>query len=1438
MVPRISTFTNLPTPAKIGVAAVSAGGFIALVRLMLPSRVFWLVLIGIAVVTLLLILYWRVLKWLKKRKAAPMERGLMENTSATPKGVSAPAHVARLDDLRKKFEEGTQKFAAAGKSLYSFPWYLIVGEPGSGKTEAVRHCNVGFPPGLQDEFQGAGGTLNMNWWFTDHAVILDTAGRLMFEEVETGGSSEWKEFLNLLKRYRTRCPINGVLLVIPADSLIKDTADEIERKASKIARQFDVIQRSLDVRFPVFVVITKSDLINGFRDFFDNLQDPQLQHQILGWSNPAPLDEPYNPDFIDRHLKMIQGRLYRRRLALIQEAASEEAGIEKVLAVDTLYSFPQSITKIAPRLARYLELIFSVGSHWSCKPLFFRGIYFTSSMREGSALDEDLAESLGVPVDSLPDGRVWERDRAYFLRDLFLKKVFREQGLVTYATNAKKLHGQRKAAVLVSAAASVGLLLLFTVYAANRFNASIGKMEEFLGNSSRLVSAQGQNELEIIKKEGEDSYRYIGRAGIRGMPEDVKRFDFPARLTETVSQWEKEGVPWIFGLAASVSKGIEREKLTRAEAVVYETAVLNPMMNAARDLMDTQADGQWTSEDPATRCLRHLIRTKANKPFHKEGEYSAEAFLDPLLEYILRHGGQNGYQEDLTKQITMYEQDKATLHEPLDVIYGTSWPAASLRSGPDSRDIAVEHGVDLFNEYWSDPNRISARQTYSAGVETIKNLREAFSRFDAAEQAILLVSDRKPDIPYTVSELESFETKWAEDVKNLSEAVQSIARYGQSIENPPSIGRLWVEVSAKALQDVNESYNFLLDDLKEVKKGEFLNDIRGKLEKARSEIMTGLSSTDFAVELAQLDRGFWTQRDGNRLYQIRFEIYKEGDEQIRGTQDISELNQVPAAVRELTRALKEARDRIGGLQDTDPAAFRLKKAHDASVFILGVAEQRRISQILKGGLVDAAPKNMDQLAKLIETNAVADWPAMVPTKIVEKRYDPSAAAAALDGWAVLGRVLIDASKKYELPDETRLNEIYRDANGIYTEYAGRYLTYWLETIPDQLIRGMIPQESDWNAQHMRLQKLDILDVFAQLNRFGKEIENKALVAFDQYVPKGQEKVRQFRSSMAKLADKFFQKRCERVLEKWAGLSNDAFEARHAMLKTDPILLGKDYFPFSAAAPTEFVDTYWTDLTHYSLRLIADQVQREGEKAFENLKKQYGGKFPLAGDSTQDLSPAELQEAFALSRKSLSWQQYDPGTVGAGADTGVAHVDKQLDRLRQISLPESDRALAQQIRQLLQGLPEGQNSYYCRVSLPGEQEQRRLLQQGEDSLLDYLTEFRLVQGTHKSGRFNTRSRENQAVDMLTYPGPPLTVEFYQYPSDTEPRATTEFSQPWACLRMLHQCYDKNSKGYIKLNIRTNEGLGGVFFLQLDFYRDGEAVDKVEMPKPDQWPSSKR
>ncbi|MHC4644351.1 MAG: type VI secretion protein IcmF/TssM N-terminal domain-containing protein [Planctomycetota bacterium] len=1433
----ISAYTNLPTPVKVGLLAVGGGSIVTAIVYFVPARLLWVLFIGLAFVALLLLLYWRVLKWFKKRKAAPMERGVIENTSAAPRGVSEAAHLARLDDLRKKFEDGIAKFQAAGKSLYNFPWYMIVGEPGSGKTEAIRHCNVGFPPGLQDQFQGAGGTLNMNWWFTDHAVIVDTAGRLMFEEVETGGSSEWKEFLNLLRKSRPRCPINGVFLVIPADSLIRDTADEIDRKASKIARQFDVIQRSLDVRFPVFVVITKSDLINGFRDFFDNLQDPQLQHQILGWSNPAPLDEPYNPDFVDQHLKTIQERLFRRRLALLREIVSESdgRGMENVRTPDTLYAFPQSLAKIAPRMARYLELIFSVGSQWSCKPLFFRGIYFTSSMREGSALDEDLAESLGVPIDSLPDGRVWERDRAYFLRDLFIKKVFRERGLVTYATNAKKLHTRRKAAVLISAAASVVLLLLFTVYAGVRFRQSIGEMREYFEVPARLIASSGSEPvggLRVIKREAEDNYRYIGRAGIPGMPEDVSRSDFCSLLGNKVNYWEEKGVPWIFAPAAKFARGITPEKINKAQAAVYEAAVLQPFVASACDMMDTQQNGKWTRENPETRALLQLIRLKAAKSLNEEGEYSARTFLDPLFEYVFRREEGRETEEDFTKRVKIYNEDRVKLHQPISMIYGAAWPPAFPKSDPIFLERAIENGAALSNAYWSDSNQVGADSRDYANVETIQELEEAFDEFDAAEKRLLMLRNRfgaESKVTFEVERWEKLAKDWNEGFKRLSEARGIINNCVASLKNPSSLSKLWTDVANSALQDINEHYGLLLAEMEteQAQKDDFLGRIRERLKAAHGEITNKLSKNEFEQSLKVIDERFNAQlRDGDRLYESRFQMYSACNEQLDETRP-SALEQVPGAVEKLKKSLDQARRRISNLLSLDRGAYRFKEASEVSGFVIDLAEQSHLYSIVDASL-QPAPKNVKEIGDLIEKQATWDWKDIAP-EIVNRRYDPEAAAALLGGW----RALADILKR--LPGEADLRKRFNDANAVYVEYPALYFEYWLDKVPDHMVAGMVERDSE------QFKSLIIRNVFDKLIGNLGSVLDRAVTSLEQYAPQDAGKVRQFRANLDKVRDRrkydklYYE--CRTVINKWRELSDNLWDSREVLLSVTPANYLEDYAPFRYESPAEFVDMYWTELTLRLLSRRSEQVQNQGRGAFDNLKTRFGGKFPLERDSEADLTPAELVEARSLLNKVSLQKVFSSATIGAGAETGFDKLDEQLKRLREVPPPGPYKEWFKGIEQVFKCLPEGEDPYYCRMTLLGQDEQRKLVREGEELLLDYLTEFRLIQGDYRSGRSNTRSRENLSVGMVKYAGPPLLIEFYKYPSDTEAHTTVEVAQPWAPLRVFRRGHDGRKKGYVRLEIKGKEGVGGVLYLQLDFCRDNDCKYVVDFPKPDQWPSLK-
>jgi type VI protein secretion system component VasK len=251
----IEQFKQMPKGMQIAMMAMGAISLLG-VAAMIDRSAIIIVIIGLILVALAVFVWHLFMKWKAGKQARALRGRLSESSTSSLSSISAPARRAKLDDLRQNFGKGMEKFRAAGKDIYSLPWYVVCGEPGSGKSEAIRHCNVGFPPGLQNEMQGVGGTLNMHWWFTNQAVLLDTAGKLLFEEAPPGSTTEWSEFLNLLKKARPNCPVNGLLLVIPSESLIRDSFEEIQRKAGKIAQQLDVIQKNLDVRFPVFILIT------------------------------------------------------------------------------------------------------------------------------------------------------------------------------------------------------------------------------------------------------------------------------------------------------------------------------------------------------------------------------------------------------------------------------------------------------------------------------------------------------------------------------------------------------------------------------------------------------------------------------------------------------------------------------------------------------------------------------------------------------------------------------------------------------------------------------------------------------------------------------------------------------------------------------------------------------------------------------------------------------------------------------------------------------------------------------------------------------------------------------------------------------------------------------------------------------------------------------
>jgi type VI secretion system protein ImpL len=163
----------------------------------------------------------------------------------------------------------TLKTASGNKSgyLYDLPWYVIIGPPGAGKTTALVNSGLKFPlarGATPAAVAGVGGTRYCDWWFTEEAVLIDTAGRYTTQDSDSKSDKEsWFSFLDLLKKSRPRQPINGVLVAISIEDILTMSRQELAVHAEAIRMRLLELHQRLKVSFPVYALFTKTDLVAG-----------------------------------------------------------------------------------------------------------------------------------------------------------------------------------------------------------------------------------------------------------------------------------------------------------------------------------------------------------------------------------------------------------------------------------------------------------------------------------------------------------------------------------------------------------------------------------------------------------------------------------------------------------------------------------------------------------------------------------------------------------------------------------------------------------------------------------------------------------------------------------------------------------------------------------------------------------------------------------------------------------------------------------------------------------------------------------------------------------------------------------------------------------------------------------------------------------------------
>jgi type VI secretion system protein ImpL len=498
-----------------------------------------------------------------RRATAALTKGMLEPGPPRPEAKPDPPaeDVARL---RQRFEQALgllrrRRFGAEKPSmwararslgsrqhLYDLPWYVFIGAPGAGKTTALVNSGLRFP--LADRLgreavRGVGGTRDCDWWFTDEAVFLDTAGRYTTQdsnrELDAGA---WKGFLQLLKKSRPRRPINGVLVTVSVDDLLRQSPAELESHAQALRARVQELYAELGARFPIYVLVTKSDLLAGFSEFFASLG---REERAQAWGLSLPLgDQDLDPSALSAELERLERRLFER---LPERLEAERDPARRALA----YGFPEQFALLRDRLVAFVDTTFGP-TKFQVVPLL-RGVYFTSGTQEGSPIDRvmgALARELGMERQLLPAQR--PNGRSYFLTRLLREVVFPEAGLA-----GLDLRWERRRRWLHCGAIGAAAAVLVLVTAA--WWVSYAHNHEYLGE----VAAQ----FAEVKKQA-DGFRRAPGSDLAALLPILGRVDDLAKTRDGAPPWS-----WRLGL-------YQGSKLAAASEAAYQPMLQDPFLSS------------------------------------------------------------------------------------------------------------------------------------------------------------------------------------------------------------------------------------------------------------------------------------------------------------------------------------------------------------------------------------------------------------------------------------------------------------------------------------------------------------------------------------------------------------------------------------------------------------------------------------------------------------------------------------------------------------------------------------------------------------------------------------------------------------------------------------------------------------------------------------------
>lgn len=343
----------------------------------------------------------------------------------------------KVKDLKNKFHEAIKIIRKSSlyknkrKAKYELPWYLIVGNNSEGKTTLLESSGLSFPLNVDYNNKKVieeSSTNAFQWYFAEHSIFIDMPGNYIEQKQNPEDPIVWKEFLKIFTKKRWRRPINGIILSISVDTILEKSELELEQYAKDLRDRFDELSKAFMSSIPIYLIVTKSDRIEGFNEYFSSLTEDE-KNEILGITFNSE-NKNIDTSVIKPQLEDLLKRLNSSVLDKIHyEWEPSNKG--------RIFSFCDNFSNFFEKANLFIEMCFSQTRYR--KPLLLRGIYFTSvpgksdsqALTTKNGLDYSRSNTKGLFIKKLLNDIIFPESEIIKMDDNYKKKIKRNQ-YITY----------------------------------------------------------------------------------------------------------------------------------------------------------------------------------------------------------------------------------------------------------------------------------------------------------------------------------------------------------------------------------------------------------------------------------------------------------------------------------------------------------------------------------------------------------------------------------------------------------------------------------------------------------------------------------------------------------------------------------------------------------------------------------------------------------------------------------------------------------------------------------------------------------------------------------------------------------------------------------------------------------------------------------------------